>query len=100
MEGNVIRTIRTNRDYIAHFHTGGVPGRHELDGTQELNWHAIAAAIADTGFQGFVEHEFTPTSDPLTSLSESVAAFTVCEEDARMTVVRQENHYVVCCVDS
>src|SRR6266699_6908254 len=77
MEGDVIRTIRDNRDYIAHFHTGGVPGRHELDGTQELNWHAIAAAIADTGFQGFVAHEFSPTRDPLTSLSEAVAVCTV-----------------------
>src|SRR6266699_4545896 len=77
MEGDVIRTIRDNRDYIAHFHTGGVPGRHELDGTQELNWHAVAAAIADTGFQGFVAHEFTPTRDPLTSLSEAVAVCTV-----------------------
>ena len=77
MEGDVIRTIRDNRDYIGHFHTGGVPGRHELDGTQELNWHAIAAAIADTGFQGFVAHEFSPTRDPLTSLSEAVAICTV-----------------------
>jgi len=77
MEGDVIRTIRDNREYIAHFHTGGVPGRHELDGTQELNWQAVAAAIADTGFQGFVAHEFTPTRDPLTSLSEAVAVCTV-----------------------
>ena len=50
MEGDVIRTIRDNIQYIAHFHTGGVPGRHELDGTQELNYNAIAKAIADTGF--------------------------------------------------
>src|SRR5207302_1093462 len=47
MEGDIIRTIRDNREWLAHFHTGGVPGRHELDGTQELNWHAVAAAIAD-----------------------------------------------------
>ncbi len=72
MEGDVIRTIRDNRDYIAHFHTGGVPGRHELDGTQELNWRAVATAIADTGFQGYVAHEFVPTRDPLTSLKEAV----------------------------
>ena len=77
MEGDIIRTIRDNRDYIAHFHTGGVPGRHELDGTQELNWRAIAAAIADLGFPGFVAHEFIPTRDPLTSLSEAVAVCTV-----------------------
>ena len=73
MEGDVIRTIRDNREYIGHFHTGGVPGRHELDGTQELNYHAIAQAIADTGFTGFIAHEFEPTRDPLTSLREAVA---------------------------
>ncbi len=73
MEGDIIRTIRDNKEWIAHFHTGGVPGRHELDGTQELNWRAIATAIADTGFPGFVAHEFVPTRDPLTSLGEAVA---------------------------
>jgi hydroxypyruvate isomerase len=75
MEGDVIRTIRDNIQHIAHFHTGGVPGRHELDGTQELNWRAIATAIADLDFTGYVAHEFVPTRDPLTSLRE---AFTVC----------------------
>ena len=45
----MIRTIRDNKEYIAHFHTGGVPGRHELDDTQEINWRAVATAIADTG---------------------------------------------------
>ena len=73
MEGDVIRTIRDNREWIGHFHTGGVPGRHELDGTQELNYRAIATAIAETGFDGFVAHEFEPTRDPLTSLREAVA---------------------------
>jgi len=73
MEGDVIRTIRNNHQYIAHFHTGGVPGRHELDGTQELNWRAVCAAIAETGYQGYVAHEFVPTRDPLTSLREAVA---------------------------
>src|SRR5438094_542948 len=77
MEGDIIRTIRDNKDWIAHFHTGGVPGRHELDGTQELNWRAVAAAIADTGFAGFVAHEFTPTRDPLTSLRQAVETCTV-----------------------
>ncbi len=72
MEGDIIRTIRDNATSIGHFHTGGVPGRHELDGTQELNWHAIATAIADTGFQGFLAHEFVPTRDPLSSLREAV----------------------------
>jgi hydroxypyruvate isomerase len=73
MEGDVIRTIRDNKEWIAHYHTGGVPGRHELDDTQELNWRTVCAAIADTGFQGYVAHEFVPTRDPLTSLREAVA---------------------------
>ncbi len=77
MEGDIIRTIRDNRDHIAHFHTGGVPGRHELDGTQELNWHAVATAIADTGFRGFVAHEFVPTRDALRSLRDAVETCTV-----------------------
>jgi hydroxypyruvate isomerase len=72
MEGDVIRTIRDNKDYFAHYHTGGVPGRHELDATQELQWASVCAAIADTGFQGYVAHEFLPTRDPLTSLREAV----------------------------
>jgi hydroxypyruvate isomerase len=73
MEGDVIRTIRDNQQWIAHFHTGGVPGRHELDDTQELNWRTVAKAIADTGYAGYVAHEFVPTRDPLTSLREAVA---------------------------
>ena len=73
MEGDVIRTIRDNRDYFAHFHTGGVPGRHELDDTQELNWRTVATAIADSGFQGYFAHEFVPVRDPLSSLREAVA---------------------------
>ena len=77
MEGDIIRTIRDNHDHIGHFHTGGVPGRHELDGTQELNWRAVATAIADTGFAGYMAHEFTPTRDPLTSLRQAVETCTV-----------------------
>ena len=73
MEGDVIQTIRANKDLIAHYHTGGVPGRHELDDTQEINWRAVCGAIADTGFAGYVAHEFQPTRDPLTSLREAVA---------------------------
>jgi hydroxypyruvate isomerase len=72
MEGDVIRTIRDNKEYFAHFHTGGVPGRHELDATQELQWATVCAAIAETGFQGYVAHEFVPARDPLTSLREAV----------------------------
>jgi hydroxypyruvate isomerase len=73
MEGDLIRTIKDNKDYFAHFHTGGVPGRHELDDTQEVNWRTVATAIADTGFQGYFAHEFIPVRDPLTSLREAVA---------------------------
>src|SRR5881396_4072208 len=72
-EGDVIRTIRENHEHIAHYHTGGVPGRHELDATQELNWATVCKAIADTGFKGYVAHEFVPTRDPLTSLREAIA---------------------------
>ena len=77
MEGDVIRTIRDNIQYIAHFHTGGVPGRNELDDTQELNWRTVSKAIADTGFTGFFAHEFVPKRDPLTSLREAVDVCTV-----------------------
>jgi len=77
MEGDVIRTIREHASHIGHFHTGGVPGRHELDDTQELNWHAVARAIADTGFPGFMAHEFVPTRDPLTSLKDAVEVCSV-----------------------
>jgi len=76
MEGDVIRTIRDNQQWIAHYHTGGVPGRHELDDTQELNWAAVARAIAETGFTGYMAHEFVPTRDPLTSLREAI---TLCD---------------------
>ena len=72
MEGNVIQTIRNNHQYIAHYHTAGVPGRHELDRNQELNWRTVAQAIADTGFTGYLAHEFIPTRDPRTSLQEAV----------------------------
>ena len=72
MEGDVIRTIREHHQHIAHYHTGGVPGRHELDDTQELQWPAICRAIVETGFKGFLAHEFVPMRDPLTSLREAV----------------------------
>jgi hydroxypyruvate isomerase len=72
MEGDVIRTIRDHHQHIAHYHTGGVPGRHELDDTQELHWPAVCRTIVDTGFKGFLAHEFVPTRDPLTSLREAV----------------------------
>jgi hydroxypyruvate isomerase len=78
MEGDVIRTIRDNINWIGHFHTGGVPGRHEINDSQELNYHAIAAAIADLNYQGYVAHEFVPTrSDPFLSLAEALRICTV-----------------------
>ena len=73
MEGDVIRTIRDNHAYIGHYHTGGNPGRNEIDHTQELNYAAIMKAIVETGFTGYVAQEFIPTRDPLTSLREGVA---------------------------
>lgn len=76
MEGDVIDTIRRHSARIGHFHTGGVPGRHELDDTQELNYRAIARAIADTGFKGYVAHEFQPTREPLSALRAAVAVCT------------------------
>ncbi len=72
MEGDLIATIRQNSKWLGHFHTGGVPGRHELDETQEVQWPAVMRAIADTGFTGYVAHEFVPTRDPLTSLRQAV----------------------------
>jgi hydroxypyruvate isomerase len=76
MEGDVIHTIRDNAQWIGHFHTGGVPGRHEINDSQELNYHAIAAAIADLNYQGYIAHEFQPTrDDPFVSLEE---AFKIC----------------------
>jgi hydroxypyruvate isomerase len=77
MEGDIIRTIRENIQYIAHFHTGGVPGRHELDDTQELQWRTVAKAIAELNFQGYMAHEFLPTRDPMTSLRQAVELCTV-----------------------
>ena len=76
MEGDVIRTIGAHRQWIGHFHTGGVPGRHDLDDTQELNYHAVAGAIADGGFQGFLAHEFTSRGEPYAGLA---AACRTCQ---------------------
>ncbi len=73
MEGDIIRTIRDNFQWIGHFHTGGNPGRNEIDESQELNYRAIAQAIADLNYTGFFSHEFTPKRDPLESLRQAVA---------------------------
>jgi hydroxypyruvate isomerase len=73
MEGDVIATIKKYHKYISHYHTGGVPGRNEIDETQELYYPAIMQAIVDTGFKGFVAQEFIPKkSDKLASLKEGV----------------------------
>jgi hydroxypyruvate isomerase len=76
MEGDVVRTIRANAQHIAHYHTGGVPGRNEIDDTQELNYRRVAQAIAESGFGGFIAHEFVPLRDPIRSLGE---AFAICD---------------------
>jgi hydroxypyruvate isomerase len=76
MEGDVIRTLRTNKEYIGHYHTGGNPGRNEIDETQELNYPAICKAILETGFTGFLAQEFIPKRDPLTSLAQG---FRICD---------------------
>jgi len=76
MEGDVIRTIQENKDYIGHYHTGGNPGRHEIDETQELYSPAIMHAILDTGFDGYVAQEFIPARDPLASLKQG---FEICD---------------------
>jgi hydroxypyruvate isomerase len=72
MEGDLIRTITENIAWLGHFHTGGVPGRHELDNTQEVNWVGVIEAIAATEYAGYVAHEFIPAREPLRSLQEAV----------------------------
>jgi len=72
MEGDLIATITTNFAWMGHFHTGGVPGRHELDNTQEVQWDGVMRAIADAGFHGYVAHEFLPLRDPFESLRAAV----------------------------
>ncbi len=72
MEGDIIRTIRDNIQYIGHFHTAGNPGRHEIDNSQELNYRAIAQAIVDTGYTGYFAHEYSPLRDPLKSMAEAI----------------------------
>jgi len=72
MEGDLIRTIQANIQWLGHFHTGGVPGRHELDNTQEVQWDGVMRGIAATTFKGYVAHEFLPTRDPFTSLRQAV----------------------------
>ena len=75
MEGDIIRTIRTYHPFIAHYHTAGNPGRHEIDETQELNYAPIVRAILETGYEGYLGQEFIPTGDPIAALER---AFEIC----------------------
>jgi len=76
MEGDVVRTIRENHQYIGHYHTGGNPGRNEIDDTQELHYPAVMKAIVETGYTGYVGQEFIPKRDPMTSLRQ---AYEICD---------------------
>ena len=77
MEGDIIRTIQEHHTYFGHYHTGGNPGRHEIDETQELYYPAIMKAILETGFKGHVAQEFIPTwEDPIAALKQGV---TICD---------------------
>jgi hydroxypyruvate isomerase len=72
MEGDLIVTIQKNIQWLGHFHTGGVPGRHELNDKQEVQWDGVMRGIVATPYKGYVAHEFVPTGDPLTSLRQAV----------------------------
>jgi hydroxypyruvate isomerase len=76
MEGDVIRTLQANKQYIGHYHTGGNPGRNEIDETQELNYPAIVKAILATGFKGYLSQEFIPKREPIASLAQG---FRICD---------------------
>jgi hydroxypyruvate isomerase len=77
MEGDVIRTIQDNIKHIAHFHTAGVPGRHEIEEEQELNYRAICKAIADTGYSGYIAQEFIPQRRANDSLRRAIE---ICDQ--------------------
>jgi hydroxypyruvate isomerase len=74
MDGDIVRNIRDNFQWIGHFHTGGNPGRHEIDETNELNYRFIMQAIAELGFTGFVSHEYSPSpgNDPIATLEKAI----------------------------
>lgn len=76
MDGDVIRRIHQNKEYLGHIHTAGNPGRGELDNTQEINYPPIMQALLDVGYDGYVGQEFIPTRDPLAGLTEAV---TLCD---------------------
>jgi hydroxypyruvate isomerase len=75
MEGDLIRTLQSAHSLIAHYHTAGNPGRHDLDEMQEINYPAVLRAIAETGYSGYIAHEFIPKADPVQALR---TAFTSC----------------------
>ncbi|MGC8738001.1 MAG: hydroxypyruvate isomerase family protein [Candidatus Hydrogenedens sp.] len=76
MEGDIIQTLKENIQYIGHIHTGGVPGRNDIDDTQELNYRRICEALVELNYEGFVAHEFVPKNpEPLQSLK---TAFDIC----------------------
>jgi hydroxypyruvate isomerase len=79
MDGDICRNIQQNFQWIAHFHTGGVPGRNEIDDTQELNYRFIAKTIVDLGYTGYIAHEFRPSPgrDPIQSLKQAIEIMTV-----------------------
>ena len=79
MDGDIVRNIRDHFQWIGHFHTGGNPGRHEIDETQELNYHFVMQAIADLGYTGFVSHEYSPSQghDPIVELRRAIEICTV-----------------------
>ncbi|HLU08925.1 MAG TPA: TIM barrel protein, partial [Oceanobacillus sp.] len=79
MEGDIINTIRQSYSYFGHYHTAGNPGRGDLDDQQELYYPAIVRAIAETGYDGYIGHEFFPKGDPVAALK---AAFEVCSIEA------------------
>jgi hydroxypyruvate isomerase len=76
MDGDIIRRIKEYKDYIGHYHTAGVPGRNEIDETQEINYKAVMETIVETGYKGYVSHEFIPTRDPLQSIKDAI---TLCD---------------------
>jgi len=73
MDGDMVDTIKENHQYFAHYHTGGVPGRAEIDDSQEIYYPAVMKAIAETGFKGYVAQEFVPRREPLVSLKQAIA---------------------------
>jgi hydroxypyruvate isomerase len=76
MEGDLIRTITDNIQYIGHFHTAGNPGRRDMDEEQEIYYPAVMRAIADSGYDMYVGHEFVPKGDPIEAMR---AAFKLCD---------------------